>query len=126
METNFDQMLLAHSRWKAKLKAAIEQREAFDARIAGKDDQCEMGKWIYGEGNKYAARALFLDLKAKHAKFHACVANVLVQIRSSSPAKALELIDPQHSEYGRASSDCINAIAALRDSLKASPVNARP
>jgi hypothetical protein len=37
--------------------------------------------------------------------------------RSSSPAKALELLDPVRGEFGRASSDCINAIAALKQFL---------
>jgi methyl-accepting chemotaxis protein len=118
MAPNFDQMLLAHSRWKTRLKESIEHKETIDARVAGKDDQCELGKWIYGEGKKYAGQSGYQDLKAKHTKFHACVANVVLQAATCPPAKAMELIDPQRSEYARVSVDCVNAIAEFKRGFK--------
>lgn len=118
MIPNFDQMLLAHSRWKARLKEAIGTKQTIDARLAGKDDQCELGKWIYGEGKKYASQNGYQDLKTKHTKFHACVASVVLQAATCLPAKALELIEAQGSEYGRASTDCVNAIADFKRNLK--------
>lgn len=118
MELNWDQMILAHSRWKTRLKQAIESQEKIDAQVAGKDDQCEMGKWIYGEGKRHASVSAYNDLKTKHAKFHACIPAVLNAARSSSPAKALELLNPG-GEFYRASSDCVNAISALKQSLAA-------
>lgn len=114
---NFDDMILSHSKWKNRLKKAILAKEQIDTQVAGKDDQCELGKWIHGEGKKYAAVSAFGDLKAKHARFHASILNVVNQARSASPEKALEMVDPTTGEFGRASSDCINAILALKQSL---------
>ena len=114
---NYDEMILAHSKWKTRLKQAIQGQEQIDVQVVGKDDQCELGKWIYGEGKKHANSSAYRDLKAKHAKFHASIPTVVNAARSSSPAKALELLDPVSGEFGRASSDCINAITALKRSL---------
>ena len=117
MPVDFSQMVLAHARWKTRLRDAIQSGEAIDANLAGKDDQCEMGKWVYGEGATYASLPAYADLKAKHAKFHACVAEVLRQMRSSTAGESMKLIDPVGSEFGRCSVACINAIAALRDAI---------
>ena len=65
MELNWDQMILAHSRWKTRLKQAIESQEKIDAQVAGKDDQCEMGKWIYGEGKRHASVSAYNDLNTQ-------------------------------------------------------------
>lgn len=117
MALQFDHMVLAHARWKTRLRNMIESGERIDAAVVGKDDQCELGQWIYSEGAKYANLPAFVDLKAKHARFHTCVAGVIQQARSLPPAKALELIDPAKSDFGHCSVECINAIAALRNSL---------
>jgi hypothetical protein len=113
---NYDDMILAHSRWKARLKDAIEGTAQINVQTASRDDQCDLGKWIHGDG-KNTTGAAYHDLKKKHAEFHAVVGRVLNQARSCPPAKALELLNPTQSEFGRASVDCINAIAALRTSL---------
>jgi hypothetical protein len=109
-------MVLAHSRWKARLKAAIENKEQIDTRLAGQDDQCELGKWIHGEGKRHANLRESGDLKTKHAKFHASIPDVISRARSS-PSDALGLLDPFSSGFGRASSDCINAIVSLEKAL---------
>jgi len=117
VDMNYDQIILAHSKWKARLKQALQGQEQLDIQVVGKDDQCELGKWIYGEGTKHANLSAYNDLKTKHTRFHACIPTVVNVARSSSPAKALELLDPVRGEFGRASSDCINAIAALKQFL---------
>jgi hypothetical protein len=117
MDMNYDQMILAHSKWKTRLKQAIQGQEQVDVQVAAKDDQCELGKWIHGEGKKHANLSAYNDLKTKHARFHASIPGVVNAARSSTPAEALELLDPVKGEFGRASSDCINAITALKRSL---------
>ena len=117
MEMNFDQMVLAHSKWKARLKSAIEDGEAIDPNVAGRDDQCELGKWIYGDGLKHGAVPAYQELRDKHKAFHACVGQVARKLPSCSPMMAKELIDPIKSDFGRATSACIVAIGGLKAAL---------
>jgi hypothetical protein len=109
-------MILAHSQWKTKLRSAIEGKQQVDSRSAGQDDQCEMGKWIHGEGKRYANLKEYGDLKTKHTTFHACVPKVMTQALSS-PSKALDMLHPFDGEFGRASSNCVNAIMSLERAL---------
>jgi len=114
---DFDQAILAHSKWKTRLKNYIQGHEYVDPNILGKDDQCELGKWLHGEGKKLSGLSGFADLTAKHAKFHVAAAAVARGARQCSPEKALELLDPLKSEFGRASSDCVNALTVLRSAV---------
>ncbi len=116
MQLNFDDMILAHSKWKTKLKAAIQGQEQIDVQTASKDDHCELGKWLKGEGKKYANLTQYSDLKTKHARFHASIPDILKQAHSGSREKALQLLEPL-GEFGRASSECINAITSLKQTV---------
>ncbi len=114
MPVNWDQIVLAHSKWKRELQRAIETNQKLDAGNVGKDNLCDLGKWIYGEGAGFASMPAYSDLKQKHANFHRLVADIIRQLQTLSRDKALELIDPVKSEFGRASSECILAINALK------------
>ncbi len=114
---NFDEMILAHSRWKSRLRASIQGTENIDAQAVGKDDQCDLGRWLLGEGRTHANLAEFGELKAKHARFHTTVAQVVTQAKELPTNEALRLVESLDSDYARASSACINAIAKLRKTI---------
>jgi len=111
---NFEDAVYAHSKWKARLKNHINGQEQIDDRSLASDDQCELGKWIYGDGKRHAALSAFEDLKAKHTKFHLVAASVVRGARSCSQDKALELLDPMKSEFGLAGSAVINAMRTAK------------
>lgn len=115
-EVDFGTLILAHSRWKSKLRSAIENHEQIDADAAGRDDRCDLGKWLYGEGKKHAQLPEYNDLKNKHSKFHSTIPKVIDQSHTSRE-KALEMLDLGSGEFGKATSDCINAITALRKAV---------
>ena len=115
---DFSRLILAHSRWKRHLRDAIEGGKTLDAATAGRDDQCELGKWMGGEGAAYANLPASQDLKVKHTKFHASVAKLIRQVPALPKEKALELLDPVKSEFGQVSSECSNAIDALQGVAK--------
>ena len=114
MPVNWDQIVLAHSKWKRELQRVIETNQKLDAGNIAKDNLCDLGKWIYGEGAGFASLPAYNDLKQKHTKFHLLVADIIRQTQTLPPDKALELIDPVKSEFGRVSSECILAINALK------------
>ena len=114
---DLDQAILSHSKWKARLKNHLRGQEQMEPESVGKDDQCELGKWLYGEGSSYANLSAFTDVKEKHQKFHTAAAAVIRSARSCPPGKALELIEPLKSEFAHASSDCIRALIALKAAI---------
>ena len=109
-----DEAIIAHSKWKARLRNYIAGQEQIDPAVLGRDDQCDLGKWILGDGNKHGNLSLFADLKAKHTKFHAAAASVVRSAKSLPQDKAFELLDSSRSEFGQASSAVVNAITKLK------------
>ena len=77
---NFKTALESHIRWKMQLLGVIDATgsEVFDPRIVAQDNQCALGKWIYGQGGKdYGNNAEFKELVAAHNNFHKCAGHVL-------------------------------------------------
>jgi hypothetical protein len=111
---DFDQAITAHSQWKTKLSNYLSHRDGtLKAADAGSDNKCVLGKWIHGEGAQYSSLAEFSKLKAEHAHFHKEVAEIIRKADSGKPFQADVEVGPK-SEFGRASTATIIAIAALR------------
>lgn len=85
----------AHIRWKVRLESYIsgEGKEQLDPAVVGKDDQCALGKWIYGPGGKkYNALTVFRSLRETHAGFHQCAAQVIQRVDEGDTDKASEIL----------------------------------
>ncbi|HEY0844217.1 MAG TPA: methyl-accepting chemotaxis protein [Noviherbaspirillum sp.] len=65
-----DAIIDAHRQWKGKLRDAIDNRDKVDVKTLTRDDCCALGKWIYGDGQRFKQRGTFSTLVAKHAHFH--------------------------------------------------------
>ncbi len=88
---NFQDAVTAHQKWKARLQASIDgtSQEKLDPAIVGRDDQCVLGKWLYGQGAAtFGARPVFADLKSEHARFHAIAGEVLAAVQSGAKEAA--------------------------------------
>lgn len=93
---NFDEAISAHQRWKTRLRLHIDGKstEALDPAQVGKDDQCDLGRWIYGEGARVmGAKAEFQDVKQSHAHFHSVAADVLRKSLAGDKAGAGAALD---------------------------------
>lgn len=83
----------AHVQWKTKFRAAIHKQESMDATTIGKDNCCELGKWLYGEGkSKHGSLPSFKDTVAKHSDFHAAAGKVAAAINAKQFAQADKMI----------------------------------
>ncbi len=50
---NFDEAITAHARWKTNLAVYISNPDhGMNASVVGSPNECELGKWINGEGKK--------------------------------------------------------------------------
>ena len=47
---NFDEAINKHAAWRMKFRTAMKMKESLDAATIGKDNCCELGKWLYGPG----------------------------------------------------------------------------
>ncbi|TXH90606.1 MAG: HAMP domain-containing protein [Rhodoferax sp.] len=70
-DINLDNAIKAHADWRSKLRSAASTGEQLDVDCIGRDDCCELGKWLHGPGGaKHGHRPVFVDLIAKHQAFH--------------------------------------------------------
>lgn len=80
---DLDLAIEKHSQWKLKLRTAIAKKESMDAAVIGRDDACELGKWLHGEAKASLGRLpSYAACVAKHAAFHVEAAKVAKAINS--------------------------------------------
>ncbi|MBV1774301.1 CZB domain-containing protein [Burkholderiaceae bacterium DAT-1] len=104
----------AHANWKTKLRAAISNGEQMDAATISKDNCCELGKWLYGDGKKqFGTLAAFQDCTAKHAAFHTEAGKVAQLINKGEYEKAEGMLGAG-TPYAAASTATGVAITKLR------------
>jgi hypothetical protein len=70
----------AHIKWKNRLKGAIDGSgtEVIDPNTVSRDDLCELGKWLNGEGKRrFGDHPEFGKILAHHTHFHRCAGHTL-------------------------------------------------
>jgi hypothetical protein len=110
---NFDDAINAHTKWKVRLRMCIDGTEKLDPAVVCKDNQCDLGKWIYGEGAKYNKAASYSTLKAEHANFHKCAADVVTKANAGKKAEAEALLGPT-GNFAKASQATVSAIMKMK------------
>lgn len=116
METtmNFEEAITAHQRWKTRLRVLIDGKstETLDPKVVCRDDQCELGKWIHGDGGKaMGAKPEFGEMKTTHAAFHVVAGNVVKKALAGDKAGAGVMLD---GDLFQASSKVIAAISKCK------------
>lgn len=110
---NFDDAIAAHIKWKVRLTQFIDGTgtEKLSSATICKDNLCDLGKWIYGEGAKFKAAPHYQDLVKKHATFHVCAAEVAKKVESGDKAGAKSALG---GPFAGASKDTVAAIMVLK------------
>lgn len=110
---NFDDAVAAHIKWKVRLNQFIDgtSAEKLDSNVVCKDNVCDLGKWIYGEGAKYKSAASYGSLLSQHATFHKCASDVVRKVESGDKASAKNLLV---GNFASASKDTVAAILKLK------------
>ena len=103
-----------HSEWKIKFRTAISAHETMDAATIGRDDACELGKWLHGDGKReHGTLASHRDCVAKHAQFHREAGKVAQLINAQKFDEATTALGAA-TPYGQASSAVGVAILAFK------------
>ncbi len=88
---NFQDAVAAHQRWKARLQASIDgtSQEQLDPAVVSRDDQCVLGKWLYGQGaSVFGSKPVFGQLKEEHAQFHRFAGEILAAVQGGQKEEA--------------------------------------
>lgn len=60
----------------------------------GRDDRCELGQWILGEGSeRFGGTPELAGLKAIHTQFHRCAGSVIRAVLDGHAAEAQKLLE---------------------------------
>lgn len=113
---DFDAAVVAHSRWKDRIRGNIHSGERLDASPIGRDDNCDLGRWIHAATPEERALPEFEAVKTAHAHFHTVAAETVREV-SRLPTPDAEARLAGGTPYGLASAACVRAIVALRDRL---------
>lgn len=111
---NFDDAVKVHEEWKTKLAEYISKPDhSLDAAVVGADNECELGKWMLGEGLKHSGQAEFTRLKKDHTRFHKAAGAIVKKANSGERVSKEAAMGPR-SEYAAASVAVVNALMALK------------
>jgi hypothetical protein len=84
----------AHARWIAKLREFIYGAGDMDVDIVGRDDQCELGRWIYGVGARFRKLEEYRRAKEIHQAFHRRAVKVVTMVNRGQRLEAAADLAP--------------------------------
>lgn len=116
---NLEDAITAHVNWKSTLRNAIRTKGRVDAAALSRDDCCDLGKWLHGEGRRrYAAKPAYMRCVEAHASFHreaGRVARLIDQREYDVAERELGL----GTSFGEASTNAVVAINRLKREIAA-------
>jgi CheY-like chemotaxis protein len=111
----FDEVILAHSQWKRRLKKAIETGVSDLNPQEAKDyHNCSFGQWLYSKDSKKLPH--HLELLEMHRKFHEEAAMILQLALQGAKVEAMERV-ALGSQFNQLTAKLVNKLAEIRDSL---------
>jgi hypothetical protein len=116
-EVNILDAINAHVHWKARLlnyRNGLSEENLEPERVC-RDDLCELGKWMHGAAKHvFFGYDEFMELREKHAHFHAVAGKVVQHVQEQNFAAADKLLA---NEYSRASREVVQALTGFSQHL---------
>ena len=111
----FKDAIDAHVNWKVRLRLLMAGQEKIDANVASKDNECALGKWIYGEGSRALAKdpEVLDGLRKAHAAFHQIAGTAIRAIQSGDLARAEAMLEAD-GEISERSFDVVSRIRKIQ------------
>ena len=111
---DLDSAVGTHAEWKVKFRSAITKQEMMDAATISKDNCCDLGKWLHGEGKtKFGRLASHAECVQKHTAFHVEAGKVASTINAKKYTEADAMIGGG-TAYAQVSSSVGVAIMRLK------------
>jgi hypothetical protein len=115
---DFNQAISVQVQWKSKLAQYIANPDkSLDSTKVSSDRNCDLGKWLYGDGQKFASLPEYATLTAEHARFHRAAGEV---IKNADAGKNVshDIQLGGDSEFSKASSAVVSKIMAIKGNAK--------
>jgi hypothetical protein len=107
--------LSAHLDWKRQLRDAIARGYCeIDSDMAGQDDLCALGRWLYSLPPECSADPWFAEVLELHARFHQNAAVVVQCIEAGRLEEARAAMDPD-TDFARTSEELVGLMEQWRD-----------
>lgn len=88
-----NQAIQKHAQWKVGFQRAVLANEPMDVAVLAKDNQCELGKWLYGEAQaRYGMRAAHGQCLAHHAAVHVEAAKIAAVLNAQCQNEAEHML----------------------------------
>jgi hypothetical protein len=111
---NLDNAIKAHADWRSKLRQAAQRSEQLDAATIGRDDCCELGKWLHGLGqSQCGSKPSFTGLISAHKDFHKEAGKVAQTVNQGDGDGAEKMLGSD-TGFSKASSNVTRLIVQLR------------
>jgi hypothetical protein len=108
------QVIDAHVEWKRRFTAYLTSPDqSLDEGLVAQLDQCQLGRWLYDEGQQYSDWSGFAQLICDHERFHRAAAGLLKRADAGECVAGEAALDAR-SEYAKASNAVITALTRLR------------
>ncbi len=110
-----DEAVSAHTYWFIQLRVAIiEGNSQFKPEIVRTDNNCDFGKWLYGDfPRETVGTALFESIRNLHAEFHVEAARILELAITGKKDEALALLESD-SKIRKCSMALIGKLSELK------------
>ncbi|MBI5918946.1 MAG: CZB domain-containing protein, partial [Nitrosomonadales bacterium] len=110
---SFNDAVNAHIKWKTRLIDYIRgnSKEQLDVAKVSCDDQCDLGRWLYGPAKEYSKLSEYGDLKGSHAAFHRSVGSIVKCVQEHHQDEAKEKLG---GEFFQLSNQTVRAIKTLQ------------
>ena len=113
-DVNFVRIRMAHRQWRAKARAFIH---GFDVGVvpekAVDPKACELGQWIYGDGQVYRDYPKFQTLEQTHAAMHAHVGKI-IELKHLNDTQGAEA---ELDELERLSNEVVKTLNEMEDEM---------
>jgi hypothetical protein len=105
--------ITAHVNWKLRIHALLSGKlsEKLDPGAIARDDTCELGKWIHGEGRTQMPKDAHSDLMTSHASFHKEAARIVKDLYAGQKI-GLEAID-MSAPFGKLTTRVVGILSKL-------------
>ncbi len=111
---NFDDAIKAHSAWKLRLQSYLSNPDkSINPNDVCKDNLCDLGKWIHGDGKKFESMEEFKKLKSEHAKFHKAASDVVIKADNGQSVSEETQLGAK-SDFAQSSTAVVTAIMAMK------------
>ena len=109
----------AHAEWMAGLREFIYGNGHMEPEHVSRDDKCEIGAWLYGDGKRYRHLREYEDAREVHAELHRHAGDVVILVRTGRRTEAAADIAPG-GRLRKLSSALVKAFTRLNRRIVAS------